>query len=534
MAVAAINSCTKGHLKAIKNLLQGGSNALKLRYCAAMASVALVDIAMNSIYFVLANQPAQMFIVLPENLLLLFLLNVLVSLRLYAPVDRYICDRNNPVAAQEAITHLPLRSAVWVALLTTGYCAILFISGTFTPDPQLLERIPDWNRILAFIWFIFVYAAYYSFYTYFLIDNVAMNQRALLFQEYGLEIEPRRTRFRNKLLFAFGVVALIPASHMLLDLLIFRDLRIAQGLDVTSTVLLDLFATVIVLCFAVGLVVKGMLRPVRELTAAVEDIDKGVLDRRAAVISDDELGVLMRSVNHMIDGMRERAFIRETFGHYLPEAVAADIIAGEAPIEPKIEPATILFADIEGFTALAERLSPAELVEVLNEYFSAVIEPVQRHNGVVNQFQGDGMLVTFNVPLRDHWHADHAVRAAQKILDTVNVQQFGGIKLRTRIGINTGLVFAGNVGSGDRFNYTVHGDAVNIASRLENMNKELETQLLISSATYELLKEKHTWSESGTVNIKGKEQPISVYTINTRNSVSASLMAIDSVDLASS
>jgi len=487
------------------------SASLRARYVMAMASVALIDIAMNSVYFFLADRMEQLFIVLPENLLLMVMLNGLVALLIYRPVYRFITARGSPAAAQEALSHLPLRSAVWVAILTTGYCGILFLTGTFTPDPALLERIPEWNRTLAFVWFSFVYALYYSSYTYFLIDNVTMDQRAALAREHGLAIEPRRHRFRNKILFAFGVVAIIPTSHLILDLLVFRDIRMAQGFHVTETVLLDLFATVVVLCFTVILVVKGLLRPVRELTATVVDIENGVLDRRASVISDDELGVLMDALNRMMDGLRERAFIRETFGHYLPKAVAADIIAGKAPIEPRIETATILFADIEGFTALSERLSPAELVEVLNEYFSAVIEPVQNHKGVVNQFQGDGMLVTFNVPVRGRGHADHAVTAALEILDTVNRRRFGGVRLRTRIGINTGLVFAGNVGSGDRFNYTVHGEAVNIASRLERLNSELDTRLLISAATHDLLEGQYPLSKNRMVNVKGKGRPISVY-----------------------
>ena len=488
--------------------------SLRLRYCLAMASVALVDIGMNSIYFILSNRPVQILILVPENSLILGVLNVLVALHIYAPIDRFIRHGANPAGAQETLTHLPLRSAIWIAVLSIGYCGVIFLTGTFTPEPALLDRVPEWKRVFALIWFSFVYASYYSFYIFFLVDNVAMNQRAVLFRSHGLEIEPRENRFRNKLVFAFLVVALVPTSHLILDLLVFRDLRAAQGFNVTSTVLLDLFATVVVLCFAVVLVVKGMLRPVRELTSTVLDIDKGTLDRRASVISDDELGVLMRAVNQMVDGLKERAFIRETFGRYIPEAVAADIIAGKAPIEPKIETATILFADIEDFTGLAEKLSPAELVEVLNEYFSTVIEPIQRHNGVVNQFQGDGMLVTFNIPLRDRHHADNAVSAALEIIEAVNKAQFGGVHLRTRIGINTGLVFAGNVGSGDRFNYTVHGDAVNIASRLESLNKEMNTQLLVSSATFDLLTGSYPLAKQNSVNVKGKGQPIGIYSLS--------------------
>lgn len=134
------------------------------------------------------------------------------------------------------------------------------------------------------------------------------------------------------------------------------------------------------------------------------------------------------------------------------------------------------------------------------------------------------MLVTFNVPVRDPRHADNAMTAALEIMDTVNERCFGGIRLRTRIGINTGLVFAGNVGSGDRFNYTVHGDAVNIASRLESLNKDLGTQLLVSSATYDLLCEHYPLSKHRSVNVKGKGQPISVYSL-----CDAKLLSEDSV-----
>ncbi len=528
--MAKVNAATKVLTESVKSGLSSFSGTLKLRYYLAMASVALVDLAMNSVYFVLANKPAQLYIVLPENLLLLGLINVIVAARIYAPVDRYVRNGSNPDAARESLAHLPLRSAAWIALLTFGYCGVLFLSGTFTPETAALQRVAEWNRAFALFWFSFVYAVYYSFYIYFLIDNVAMNQREILFRDYGLEIKPRGLRFRNKIVLAFGVVALIPTSHLILDLLVFRDLRMAQGFDVTKTVLLDLFATVVVLCFAVVLVLKGMLRPVRELTATVRDIDAGMLDRRAAIICDDEMGVLMSAVNRMIDGMKERAFIRETFGHYLPETVAADIIAGRAPIEPKIETATILFADIEGFTGLAEKLSPAELVELLNEYFSTVIRPVQRYSGVVNQFQGDGMLVTFNVPVADHRHADNAVAAGLEMINMVNERCFGGIRLRTRVGINTGLVFAGNVGSGDRFNYTVHGDAVNVASRLESLNKKLGTQLLVSSATYDLLTARHDFFENKKVNIKGKTQPLSIYCLQQDNLKAKPLAAINAAN----
>jgi class 3 adenylate cyclase len=478
-----------------------------------MASVAVVDLAMNSMYFVLAQRPKQLLMLLPENLLVLGVLNVVVALRIYAPIVQFVRDGRDRQAAQRALAYLPLRSAIWVALLSAGYCAVVFYTGSFIPEPEMLERIAGWNLGLAFVWFSLVYATYYSFYTFFLVDNVAISQRATLYRDYGLEIEPRGYRFRNKLIFALAVLALVPTSHLILDLLVFRDLRLAQGFDVTKTVLLDLFATVVVFCFALVLVARGILRPVRALTATVEDIEKGILDRRAAVVADDELGVLMQAVNRMVDGLSERAFIRETFGKYVPDSVAASIIEGRAPIEPKLATATILYTDIEDFTSLAEKTDPTELVAVLNAYFSSVIEVIQRFNGVVNQFQGDAMLVTFNVPAPDSRHADNAVAAALAILDVVECRKFGGHQVRTRIGVNTGLVFAGNVGSGDRYNYTVHGDAVNLAARLEALNKELGTSVLMSSNTVAVLTEEFPLRALERVAVRGRDQEVTVYTV---------------------
>ena len=478
-----------------------------------MASVSLVDITMNSVYFMLSGQLSQMVIVIPESLAVLGVINGIVAARIYSPIERFVQTGQHASLAQRVLTRLPFRSAVWVAFLTILYCFFLFLTGVFIPDTSNLDAVPQWKLVLAFVWFSMIYAVYYSFFTFFVVENTAMHHRSKLSRDYGLEINPQRQLLRTKLIYTFIVVALMPMSHLLMDLLLFQDIRQAQGFDVTRTVLLDLFATFVVFGFAVVLVLRSIVRPVQALTATVKDIDQGVLEQRAVVISDDEIGTLVSAVNKMIDTLKERAFIRATFGQYLPEAVAADIIAGKAPIEPKIETATILFADIEGFTSMAEALSPAELVDVLNDYFSAVIKPIQDHRGVVNQFQGDGMLVTFNVPVRDPDHADNAVRAALQMLDIIDQRQFGGRRLATRIGINTGLVFAGNVGSGDRFNYTVHGDAVNTASKLEVMNKQLGTRVLISSSTYELLKDDYSLSECKTVKVEGKDTPVGVYSM---------------------
>ena len=214
----------------------------------------------------------------------------------------------------------------------------------------------------------------------------------------------------------------------------------------------------------------------------------------------------------------EKKNLRETIvrqlGKYVPESVAASIIKDQVSLEPKRTIATVLFSDIENFTSIAEKMSPEEVFQMLNEYFPAVVEPIIKHGGVVNQFQGDALLVTFNVPVENSRHSDNAVKTACAIQNVVNGKTFGGVPLKTRIGINTGEVIAGNVGSGSRHNYTVHGDAVNSAARLEQLNKEYGTYTIVSESTVETLEEDYPIDAIGEVNIRGKQEKAVIYRIN--------------------
>ena len=208
---------------------------------------------------------------------------------------------------------------------------------------------------------------------------------------------------------------------------------------------------------------------------------------------------------------RQLATTREVFGKYVPESVAESILAGNGTLSPVQTIATILYCDIEGFTGIVEQMSPVRTMQMLNEYFAAVLEPIRRHGGIVNQFQGDAMLVTFNVPVEDPRHGDQAVRAAIDIQAVLTEQRFAGVRLRTRIGINTGPVVAGNVGAGDRLHYTVHGDAVNVAARLEALNKAHGTDTLISGTTIAILRDDILLERLGDVQIRGKDAPVTIY-----------------------
>ena len=172
----------------------------------------------------------------------------------------------------------------------------------------------------------------------------------------------------------------------------------------------------------------------------------------------------------------------------------------------------MLFCDLEGFTSLTETLGPAGIVELLNEYFEVMVEILERHRGVVTQFQGDAILATFNVPVPDPAHASNALRAALEMQSAVQRQEFAGQRIGSRIGINTGRLVAGAVGAKGRLSYTVHGDAVNLAARLEALNKELGTRTLVSEATAEQV-EGFDLKPMGEVGVRGQTGQVAVFAL---------------------
>ena len=227
---------------------------------------------------------------------------------------------------------------------------------------------------------------------------------------------------------------------------------------------------------------------------------------------------ITRARNLLVRSVVESTAAAE-LSRFVPSEVAAQLKASETRIEAgagDVRETTIFFNDLEGFTTLSEGMSPVELISTLNEYFSAVTEPIVRHGGVINQYQGDAILATFNLPKALEDHAAGAVRAAIEIQHILASRTFGaGLRLVSRVGINTGIVVGGLVGAQDRLGYTVHGDDVNLAARLEALNKEHGTRIIVSERTRELAgPESFAFEALGTVTVRGRSRPVTVYRID--------------------
>lgn len=224
-----------------------------------------------------------------------------------------------------------------------------------------------------------------------------------------------------------------------------------------------------------------------------------------------ELNRVAMAFNLMVSSLRDFQCVKSMFVRYVPDPVAQNLLKGRGVLEPQEVEATVLFCDLQGFTQLAQQIQPADIVDVLNSYFTMVAECLEEEGGVITQFQGDAVLAIFNVPLPLEQHERRAIRAARKIVERIDQNTYAGRKLQCRIGICTGPLIAGVVGARDRVNYTVHGDTVNLAARLEQINKVYGTRILIDESTAKGAEPNSVRLVAETL-IRGREGRIKVFT----------------------
>jgi len=271
----------------------------------------------------------------------------------------------------------------------------------------------------------------------------------------------------------------------------YLDTTLIEGEQIASLLrALAAGGVVLLLAIAVAIVAgRGVSVPIRKIARAANAVEAGRLEEAPELGGSriHELDDAASAFNSMVQGLKERRLIRQTLGRFVPEKVASSLLSGGGEIPVQQTEATVLFCDIEAFTRLTEMLGAVKIVDVLNDYFSDMVEILERHGGVVTQFQGDAILATFNVPMADPNHAENAFRAACEMLDAVAENRYRGEPINIRIGINTGEVVAGAIGARGRLNYTVHGDAVNLAARVEALNKEYGSRLLLTESTARLV-----------------------------------------------
>jgi adenylate cyclase len=256
---------------------------------------------------------------------------------------------------------------------------------------------------------------------------------------------------------------------------------------------------------------RSIVNPIDDLRRATERVIGGDFGARVDVVSNDETGALAVSFNQMVAGLQEREKLREAFGTYVAPEVADRILEEDDALAGDEVDVSVLFVDIRDFTAWAERTTAQEVVRTLNEFYEHVVPVLARHGGHANKFIGDGLLAVFGAPDRRPDHADRAIAAALEIAALVRREY--GERLRIGIGVNSGTVLAGTIGGGGRLEFTVIGDPVNTAARVEAATRLTGDDVLVTETTRDLLRDGTgcSFTERPDVELKGKREPVRVY-----------------------
>ena len=284
--------------------------------------------------------------------------------------------------------------------------------------------------------------------------------------------------------------------------------RLGTGADTLA------IASVVAPVVAFGVALLGTLIVADAVTGPIADVEQaarrvaaGDLDARVPVVSADETGDVARSFNEMVGGLRERARLHEAFGAYVDPSLAERVLAEGTDLRGEEVVVSVLFLDVRGFTALAERADAQEIVRRLNDLYDEVVPVILRHGGHANKFVGDGLLAVFGAPRRLADHADRAVAAACEIAGCVR-ERFGG-DMAVGVGVNSGPVLAGTIGGGGRLDFTVIGDTVNTAARVEAATRETGDDVLVTDATVALLhNHDRAFDERPAMPLKGKERAV--------------------------
>jgi adenylate cyclase len=290
---------------------------------------------------------------------------------------------------------------------------------------------------------------------------------------------------------------------------------------------LTLLAAVLGLVFSL-LVSAGVTRPVRRLLEGAKAVEAGNLDEKVPITSKDEIGHLTTAFNQMVEQLRLKERIRETFGKYVDPRIVEGLI--DRPVlaaEGERRVMTVLFCDLKGFTGTSEGMTPQGLVKVMNRYFSTMSAPIRDHEGIIDKYIGDAIMAYWGPPFTDDAaQARLACLAALKMIELVpqlrtELPELLGVRslpaaFDLRIGIATGDVLVGSIGSEWMMNYTVMGDTVNLASRLEGANKEYGGRILVSEATIAGASDAVEAREIDRVAVLGQNRPQAVFEIMGR------------------
>ncbi len=294
--------------------------------------------------------------------------------------------------------------------------------------------------------------------------------------------------------------------------LVYEPARRLQRNNIYVLVIAVNVALLIVFFFA-----RAMTVPIRRLVEATEQIEAGNYHVNVPPTTRDEVGLLTSSFGNMARGLDERERMKDAFGKFVNKEIAERVLRGEVKLGGEKKHCAIFFSDLRGFTAMSEGLLPEQVVDFLNGYFTGMVRCVNETHGVVDKFIGDAIMAHWGAVVSRGNDTENAVNAAlmmrRTLIEFNKSRPEGSPKAKMGCGINTGPVIAGQIGSDERLEFTVIGDAVNLASRIEALNKPFGTDILISSDSLEAVPDLFHVTEMPAIKVKGKTEPQHVYAV---------------------
>ncbi len=341
-------------------------------------------------------------------------------------------------------------------------------------------------------------------------------------------VNPKRTvSVTTKMLF-FTVSVLFLMAVMVL-LMVFMDVNFLLnhkdllGPEIYMGVFKEILFAFVVLLILSAAILRNYSKNLKAMLTlqlrTMEDIRKGDYSHEVSVVSNDEFGLIAAETNAMLSGLKERDFCQVSFGMYMTPEVSDRILKGEVALEGELRDATILFCDLRGYTPFVEKRDPKEVVRFLNAYFSEMEQAIRNHEGIVLQYIGDEIEAVFGAPAELADHPGKAVQAALEMrrrLEGLNAERVaaGEAPVAHGIGIHSGQVLAGSVGSPERLVYAMVGDTVNVASRIQSLNKKFGTDILISQSTKDrLVGDDIPVFSLGETLLKGKSEEVAIYKV---------------------
>jgi adenylate cyclase len=430
------------------------------------------------------------------------------------PILQYIFGKNVSPARTELVKRRLINSPFFISLLGL----IGWEMSTTLSILRTIQIIPGVDRQTLFLLFIvFSFWGYFVFsFSFFTVDY--LNRVSLIpcfFPEGGLGKYANTRRFSiiSKHMIVWSSISLFPTLLLLLGLMNRSKFQIFELLSIFKTdIIFQLAGVLLIFTFLITYTLaKSMHTPVRIMEEATYRIKDQDFKTKVVIHSSDEFGVLGDAINEMTAGLAEKERIKDTFGRIVDPRIRDYLLNNEQSLGGETVEATILFTDLRDFTKLSEDRTPKQVLHILNRYFQEMSNAVEAHGGFINKFIGDAILAVFGTPIPLTSPQSTALQTAYSMMENLKRlnKEFlneGLPELRMGIGIHTGSVLVGNIGSLSRMEFTVIGDTVNTASRVEGLCKGLGKELLITESCYNLLKpeEKERLTFLGEFELKGR------------------------------